>query len=394
MPSTGADAPRFTTVDWADEASGLPRVQVRTVGFVVALLALAALFAYDYSVSPNSLVWSWDLTRMDWLSLLAGVVGVRYGVVPLVADRDRTTRYVAALGRQPAAVLSFAYLFAFAVLGILGPETFGYATADFTRELQPPVYTSVNADPFVNYACIGDMVNERCHGTWKYPLGTTRVGEDVAKFVVYGMHIALKLALSAGILMVLVATAVGTAAGYFGGWIDDVLMWYVDIQQTIPAVVVYIIVAYTFLDDGLFTLALVFGLFDWGGIARLLRSETLKRRSSGYVRAARSAGASHLHVLRKHVVPNAADTIVTALTRQIPVLILIQVALSYLQLNTVNLRSLGEVLTRGLSTNPVPWFQRWWVMGSVVVFLVVTVVAFNLLGDAIGDVLDGQTEVR
>ena len=168
-------------------------------------------------------------------------------------------------------------------------------------------------------------------------------------------------------------------------------------RRPLLAVGVLLLLAVPFLfpsQSDLATEALIFGLFDWGGIARLLRSETLKRRSSGYVRASRSAGASHLHVLRKHVVPNAADTIVTALTRQIPVLILIQVALSYLQLNTVNLRSLGEVLTRGLSTNPVPWFQRWWVVGTVVVFLVTTVVAFNLLGDAIGDVLDGQTEVR
>jgi peptide/nickel transport system permease protein len=240
---------------------------------------------------------------------------------------------------------------------------------------------------------MGRMVGEYCHGTWRFPLGTTRVGEDMVKLLVYGMHLSFKLALGASVLMVLLATAVGTTAGYFGGKVDDVLMWYVDVQQTIPAIVVYIIVGTLYLEQGLFALALIFGLFDWGGIARLVRSETIKRRSAGYVRAARSAGASDFHVVRKHVVPNSAATIVTALTRQIPILILIQVALAYLQLSTVNLRSLGEVLTRAMSTNPVPWFQRWWVMASVVGFLAVTVVAFNLFGDAMSDVLDSQEEV-
>jgi peptide/nickel transport system permease protein len=393
MPSKTADAPRFTRVDWDDVSGWFPSVRARTVGLVLALLAVGGLFVYDYYASPLDLVADWDPEQIGWLNLLAAVFIVRYGVLPLVADRDRTAELVVDFISRPAGVLSFAYIVLFAVLGVVGPEWFGLARVSFVDKVQPPVYTSVYVENIYPYECAGRMVGEYCHGTWEYPLGTTRVGEDVVKLLVYGMHISFKLALGASILMVLVATAVGTTAGYFGGWVDDVLMWYVDVQQTIPAIVVYIIVATLYLDKGIFTLALVFGLFDWGGIARLVRSETLQRRSAGYVRAARSAGANDLHVVRKHVVPNSAATIVTALTRQIPILILIQIALAYLQLSTVKLRSIGEVLTRAMSTNPVPWFQRWWVMLSIVVFLAATVVAFNLFGDAMSDVLDSQQEV-
>jgi peptide/nickel transport system permease protein len=119
----------------------------------------------------------------------------------------------------------------------------------------------------------------------------------------------------------------------------------------------------------------------------------MQRRSAGYVRAARSAGASDLHVLRKHVIPNSTATIVTALTRQIPLLILAQVALAYLKLNNVAYRSLGEVLLRGLSRNPVPWHVKWWIPGFVTLFLVLTVVAFNVFGDVVRDVLDPKEEV-
>jgi peptide/nickel transport system permease protein len=393
MPSKPADDPRFTSVDWDDVSSRFPTVRARTVGLVVALLAVGGLFVYDYHVNPDDLIGEWTPTRIEWLNILAGVFVARYGVLPLVVDRDRTKEYLREFLTHPLGVVSFLYILVFAVLGVAGPKHFGYATATFSTKIQPPVYTSVYVGEIYPYECVGRMVGEYCHGTWRFPLGTTRVGEDMVKLLVYGMHLSFKLALGASVLMVLLATAVGTTAGYFGGKVDDVLMWYVDVQQTIPAIVVYIIVGTLYLEQGLFALALIFGLFDWGGIARLVRSETIKRRSAGYVRAARSAGASDFHVVRKHVVPNSAATIVTALTRQIPILILIQVALAYLQLSTVNLRSLGEVLTRAMSTNPVPWFQRWWVMASVVGFLAVTVVAFNLFGDAMSDVLDSQEEV-
>jgi len=255
---------------------------------------------------------------------------------------------------------------------------------DFYADYQPPVFTSIGIASNAGVDCVGRVTEGVCHGSWQYPLGTTSVGEDMVNVIMYGAHIALKLSIAAAMIMVVVATAVGTTAGYFGGWVDDVLMRYVDVQQTIPAIVVYIIVATMYLGKGLFTLALIFGLLNWGGIARLVRSETLERRESGYVRAARSAGASDLHVIRRHLVPNSTATVVTALTRQIPLLILVQVLLAYLQLNTVRLRSLGGILRRSLP----PFGMGWWVAAGVTAFLVLTVLSFNVFGDVVRDVLD------
>ncbi|WP_232686680.1 ABC transporter permease [Halobacterium zhouii] len=390
MPSTDTDVPRFTAIDWDDESSRTVPLRPRTVGFGLALLAVAALFAYDHVYVTTALIGTWNPTRMDWLFLVAAMVTVRYGVVPLVFDRDRTATYVRAFLSHPLGVASFGYLLVLGVVGLVGPDVFGMARVDYAAKMQPPAFTSVYAENIPLHNCVGRVVGEYCHGTLAYPLGTTKVGEDMVRVIVYGMHIGFKLGLSTAVLLVLVATAVGTTAGYAGGWVDDVLMGYVDVQQAIPAIVLYIILATLYLGKGLFALALVFGLFDWGGIARLVRSETLKRRSSGYVRAARAAGASDLHVVRRHVVPNSTATIVTALTRQIPVLILIQVALAYLKLNRVNVRSLGEVLLRGLASTPVPWYRRWWVTVFVVATLAVTVIAFNVFGDVLRDVLDPQ----
>ncbi|MFC3478354.1 ABC transporter permease [Halobacterium litoreum] len=395
MPSTELESAKFTSIDWSDESGGWRSVRYRSVGLVAALLLVAALFTYDYVAAPRELFafMDWDVTRMDWLFLVSTVLFVRYALVPLAVSRERSSTYVREFVRRPAGVLSLGYILFFGVMGLVGPEWFGLARVDFYAKVQPPVFTSVNTGNIRAYNCVGKVAGNQCHGTWQYPLGTTRVGEDVAKVIVYAIRIGLKLALSAAMIMVVVATAVGTAAGYFGGWVDDVLMRYVDVQQTVPAIVVYIILSTMYLGKGLFALALVFGLLDWGGIARLVRSEVLQRRTDGYVRAAQAAGASDLHVVRKHVIPNSTATIVTALTRQIPLLILAQVALAYLKLNSVAFRSLGEVLMRGLSANPVPWHQRWWVTGFITLFLVVTVVSFNVFGDVVRDVLDPQEEV-
>ena len=395
MPSTELESARFTSVDWATESGGWRSMRLRTVGLVAALLVVAALFTYDYLVAPRELFefLDWDVTRIDWLFLVSTVLFARYAVVPLVANRDRAASYAAEFARRPAGVFSLGYILAFGVLGVVGPEVFGLARVDFGTKLQPPVFASFNSDSVYPYTCVGKSVGDVCHGSWQFPLGTTRVGEDMVKVIVYAVRIGLQLALSAAMIMVVVATAVGTAAGYFGGWVDDILMRYVDVQQTVPAIIVYIVLATLYLGQGLFALALIFGLLDWGGIARLVRSEAMQRRNDGFVRAARSAGASDLHVVRKHVIPNSTATIVTALTRQIPLLILAQVALAYLKLNTVAYRSLGEVLYRGLSGNPVPWHQKWWVTVFVTLFLVLTVVAFNVFGDVVRDVLDPQEEV-
>ncbi|WP_232687404.1 ABC transporter permease [Halobacterium zhouii] len=393
MPSTERTDALFTRVRWSEQTGSGLDARLRTVGFVVALTALAAAFAYDYVVEPASLIHHWDVSRMDWLFFLACVLFARYGVVPLAADRERSSSNLRAFLSRPAGVLSLGYVLTFCLLGLLGPEVFGMATTNLYHDLQPPVFTSVNTWGVYGYECLGATSGDLCYGSWQYPLGTTQSGEGMAKMLMYGARIALKLSLAAAMIMVVAATAVGTTAGYFGGWIDDVLMRYVDVQQTIPAIVVYIILGTMFLGKGLFTLALVFGLLDWGGIARLVRSETLKRRSSGYVRAAQAAGASDLHVIRRHVIPNSTATVVTALTRQIPLLILAQIALAYLKLNTVALRSLGGVLRRGLTGRFMTWTQKWWVVVSVTVFLAVTVVAFNVFGDVARDVLDPSEEV-
>jgi len=168
-----------------------------------------------------------------------------------------------------------------------------------------------------------------------------------------------------------------------------VLMLYVDVQETVPTIVVYVLVATLILrDKGLFVLVVFFGFLDWGGIARLVRSEVLKRRDDGYVMAAQAAGASDYHVIHRHLVPNASPALATSLSRRVPMLVLTQVGLSFLFLSESNLRSMGELLRRGLDSKHLPWLQKWWVTVFAVVIIALTVASSNLAGDAARDALD------
>lgn len=399
MPSESVDDAEFTDVRW-DELSndGPPLLDPPTAGLLAGLAAVAALLAYDLLEpgSPLGFV-DWDVSRMDWLVLFASVLLVRYGGYPLVRDRERTVRGLRSLLRRPAGALALSFLLTSLALAVVGPELVDFGYPQLDHKLQPPVFASVYVEDVYAYNCVGQVTDGYCHGTWQYPLGTDRFGDGLIELLFYGNRVAVKLGLTTAVVMGVVATAVGTTAGYVGGLVDDALSGYLDVQQTIPAVVVYVVLATLFLgnmegvsDGGLFALAVVFGLLDWGGIARLVRSDVVTRRSTGYVRAARAAGAGNLYTIRRHVVPNAMSTVVTALSRRIPLLVLAQVGLAYLELNRAGSRSLGRVLRLGVHsrTNNLPWHEKWWVTTFAVLFLVAFVLAYGVFGDVLRDVLD------
>ncbi|WP_435360586.1 ABC transporter permease [Haloarchaeobius sp. DFWS5] len=222
-----------------------------------------------------------------------------------------------------------------------------------------------------------------CYGTWDYPLGTNRWGKGMIQLLFDGMRVALQVALISSMLIVPLATLVGTITGYVGGVVDDTLMAYVDVQQTVPAIVVYMIAVHVF-GRSLFVLAVVFGLLSWGGAARLVRSEVIQRREEDFITAAESAGASHLGIMVRHVLPNVSNTVLTAVTRQIPQLILAETAIAFLNLNKIMNVSWGETINISLDYLP----DGWWMSTEPVVVLAVTVLSFSVLGDALRDVLD------
>jgi ABC-type dipeptide/oligopeptide/nickel transport system permease subunit len=232
-------------------------------------------------------------------------------------------------------------------------------------------------------SCAGQMTQNGCLGTWENPLGTNYVGKSVLALLFVGFRVSLEVALITSMIMLPIATVVGTFAGYTGGFVDDSVTGYIDIQQTIPAFVAYIVLSYVF-GRSLFLLILVFGLLSWGGAARLVRSEVVQRREAEFVTAARSAGADDRRIMLQHILPNVSNTVLTSVTRRIPMLILAEAAIAYLNLNEIMVISLGESIANGLNNFP----NAWWVSSELTLALALVVLSFSLLGDALRDILD------
>ncbi|AXG10430.1 ABC transporter permease [Haloplanus rubicundus] len=380
----------FESVDWEETGSRLSTLSRRDRGALVAGLALVAAFLYDYLVLPASrptitVPVEWNVTQLDWLFVTTLLALVFYVVVPLYDNRRLTAYYWREFKKNRMAVLSLAYLLVVFCIGVVGPILLEKPTLALDQAYQPPAYLSVDSTVPVN--CLGDVVDGRCQGTMAHPLGTTGDGKDILVLVVYGMQVSMKVGLISTLLVVTIGTAVGTVAAYGSGLVDELLMRYVDIQLVFPAFFLYLLLTYLF-GGSLFMFIVIFGLTGWGSIARLVRSEALQRAEEEYITAARSAGAGTLYVIRRHLVPNVSNSVITAATLLIPGFILFEASLSFLSLGDPTVPSWGQVIANGRSDLS----TAWWVSTFPGVFLFTTILAFNFMGDALRDALDPRQE--
>ena len=395
MSRDGATDGRLDAV----EESALTRAwrpRFRTLVFLGALAALGALYAYDLVVlaanDPLVDVWPWpfepwDPTRLDWLFAVSLVVFGYLAVAPLLARPERARARWERLREDTLATVAGGYVAAFFLVGLLGP-LLSQPTLDVAASYQPPAFTSVDSSVTAN--CLGPVVEGACHGTLRYPFGTTFGGKGILAYTVAGTRVALEVALVAAVFIVPLATVVGTVSAYAGGRVDDVLMRVVDVVQTVPPLFAYIVVRFVLGGGGdLVLLVAVFGLLSWGNVARVVRSEALAQREQLFVTAAESAGGGPLYVVRTHLVPNVSSTVLTATTLQVPTLVLTEAALSYLELGAPHTTSWGTIIAEGTRGTQFGQFvDTWWISVFPVAALTLTVVALSVFGDALRDVLD------
>jgi len=237
--------------------------------------------------------------------------------------------------------------------------------------------------------CVGDIVDSQCQGTWEYPLGTTRGGKSVFTSIVYGMTISMQIAFITTTIVALIGVSFGTLSAYAGGWVDEILMRFVDIVLSFPTLLMFLLILYIY-GAGLGMFILVFSLFAWGGTARYVRSKSLSVSEEEYIQASRISGASTYQIVRGHVVPNTASSIITQLTLLIPGFLLAEAQLAFLGLGDSDIPSWGQLIAAGRSDLS---FAPWIVLApGIVLFL--TILAFNFLGDALLDALNPEAEAE
>jgi len=215
-----------------------------------------------------------------------------------------------------------------------------------------------------------------------HPLGTDDVGYDQLGRLMVGGQTTLEVAFGAAAVAVLVGVAWGAVAGYVGGLIDGLMMRIVDALLAIPALLLLLYLATVFRPDVLM-LIIVVGLTAWLVPARLVRAEALTLRSREYVLAAKTMGVRTPTVIVRHIVANSIGTILVNATFQVADAILVVAALSFLGLGIAPpATNWGAMLSNGLNYT---YSGYWWLTYPPGVAIVVTVVAFNLIGDGLRD---------
>lgn len=383
-----AATPEFERIEWEalDGGGGLER---RDVAFLVSLVGLVATALYHrYEVPPDRplpLVGFWEPLLVDWVFFVSLLIVAFYVVVPLVQHREVVRSHWPELRRDPVALGSLVWLTLFFALGTLEPVVVG--TIPFGPLNQPPVGFSIY-EGFVG-RCAGGVTDGMCHGTLAHPLGTTGGGKDLLLLTVAGMRTALQVVLATATIIVPLGIGVGTVAGYLGGRVDELLMRYVDVQQTIPALFIYMAAAVIY-GPSLMLMIVVFGFLNWGNVARMVRSEVLRIRELEFVTAARNAGVGRWGIVRRHVVPNVSATVLTATAVKLPMLVVIEATLSYLKLGDPRVVSWGNVVSVGVLSGSDPTVY-WWVGVVPIGALVLTALAISLLGSTLQDVVDPRS---
>ena len=235
-----------------------------------------------------------------------------------------------------------------------------------------------------------DLLLERLPPVWLpgaepgYLLGTDGLGRDVLSRIIYGSRIALTVAFIAAPAACLIGSVLGLLAGYYRGWLDQVVSRIVDIWMAFPPVLFSILLV-AVLGTGLHSVIIAIVAIDWIRFARVVRAETLHQCRMDYVDSARVAGFSHLTILLKEVLPNVLPAIVVLLSLEMGIAVIVEAILSFVNLSiSTDDPTWGGMIAEGRTII----HFAWWVLVFPLIVLFLTVLAFGQFGEGLKDRFD------
>ena len=280
-----------------------------------------------------------------------------------VNNESATAIAVARLARHRSARWGLAVIALLVIAAIVGPLLSSYSCIE-----QLDIAHLNNAPP-----------------SWSHPFGTDQFSRDVLTRVLCGARVSLAVATLAVLLSMTLGTAYGLVAGYVGGRVDNAMMRVLDAFLSIPRVLLLIAVLTLWHPVPLAGLIILLGTTGWFGVSRLVRAETLTAKQIDYVAAARALGASDVRILWRHLLPNVISPVIVSATLAVGNVIALEAGLSYLGIGAKEpTASWGSIFFDGIEL----FAGNWWVALFPGIAIVVTVLAFNVLGDALRDVLD------
>lgn len=222
-----------------------------------------------------------------------------------------------------------------------------------------------------------------------FPLGTDYLGRDLVAGLLTGGGPTLAVGAAAALITVVIGILVGALAGYFGGWVDELLMRVTEFFQVLPTLL-FAMVLVTLFSPTLTTIALAIGVVSWPQTARLTRAEFLKIRELEYVTAARAIGARNSRIMWHVILPNALPPLIVSATLTVGVAILFEAGLSFLGLGDPNTMSWGLMI--GANRDYI--IDAWWPVTFPGIAIFLTVFAVSLIGDGLNDALNPKLRER
>jgi peptide/nickel transport system permease protein len=267
--------------------------------------------------------------------------------------------------RRPVTLLALGFLVVLVALAVFAPFVAGHdPLTGGDNSLQPPLSPD----------------------HW---LGTDDLGRDIWARTVYGTRISLTVGVASALIAVVAGVVVGAVAGYFGGWLDALLMRIAEFFQTLPRFVVALIVIALF-GTSVFKMIAVIAALAWPQLARVVRASVSTLRQAQFVDAARVAGMGDGAIIVREILPNAAAPIIVLGSLDVAMAIMIEASLSFFGLGDPNHVSWGAML------NDAQEYLRsaWWMSAFPGLAIALTVLSFNMLGDALNDALDPRAGPR
>ncbi len=220
--------------------------------------------------------------------------------------------------------------------------------------------------------------------SWTHLLGTDDLGRDLLSRLIFGTQISLFVGVSTVSIAMVIGVFLGVVAGYFGGFLDNIIMRYIDVQWAFPNFIIAVYLVAVF-GNGLFNVILAVSLAFIDDFARVARSMVLTIKEEQYIDAARTVGASNQRIMWRHVLPNAAAPLIVVGTVSISYAILAEAGLSFLGLGVnPSTPTWGLILSEGRSFIS----RAWWIGVFPGLFIMLTVLSINFMGDALRDLLD------
>ena len=268
--------------------------------------------------------------------------------------------------RNGQVVFGLAVITLLAVLALFAPviATHDHNSQQLAQAYQPPAWLA--------------------GGSSDYVLGTDSLGRDIFSRLIFSARVALFVAVLATLFSAIIGVTIGLLAGYYRGWTDEVVMRLVDMWMSIPPVLLAVVLM-AILGVGAWKVALAIILVDWTRFARVIRGEVFNIRERDFIEAARSLGMKNGAIIRQEVAPNVTSLVIILASLEMGLAVIIESLLSFVGLGVESSTpSWGSMISEGLG-----YFRvGWWGVLFPMAFLIITVLAFNLLGDGLRKALD------